>query len=148
MLEPTTKTTAARPASSPKLDATQAFRAAAENGSAQVKEAFEKMSAATAEATAQIKHSYSTAVKGAQDYNAKLFEFAQNNTKAVIEFAQKLSGVKSPSDFIELSTDHSRKQFETLTEQTKELAALAQKVTLATVEPLKTGVIRAFGQPT
>jgi len=148
MLESTTKTTAARPASPLKLDATQAFRATAETGSAQVKEAFEKMSAATAEATAQIKHSYSTAVKGAQDYNAKLFEFAQNNTKAAIEFAQKLSGVKSPSDFIELSTDHSRKQFETLTEQTKELAALAQKVTLATVEPLKTGVIRAFGQPT
>jgi phasin len=148
MLESTTKTTAARPASPLKLDATQAFRATAENGSAQVKEAFEKMSAATAEATAQIKHSYSTAVKGAQDYNAKLFEFAQNNTKAVIEFAQKLSGVKSPSDFIELSTDHSRKQFETLTEQTKELAALAQKVTLATVEPLKTGITKAFGQPT
>jgi hypothetical protein len=61
---------------------------------------------------------------------------------------QKLSGVKSPSDFIELSTDHSRKQFETLTEQTKELAALAQKVTFATVEPLKTGVTKAFGQPT
>ena len=95
----------------------------------------------------QFRHS-ATAVKGAQDYNAKLFEFAQNNTKAAIEFAQKLSGVKSPSDFIELSSDHSRKQFETLTEQTKELAALAQKVTLATVEPLKTGVIRAFGQPT
>jgi phasin len=148
MLESTTKTTAARPASPLKLDATQAFRATAENGSAQVKEAFEKMSAATAEATAQIKHSYSTAVKGAQDYNAKLFEFAQNNTKAVIEFAQKLSGVKSPSDFIELSTDHSRKQFETLTEQTKELAALAQKVTLATVEPFKTGVTKAFGYPT
>ena len=148
MLESTTKTTTARPASSPKLDATQAFRATAENGSAQVKESFERMSAATAEATAQIKDSYSTAVKGAQEYNAKLFEFAQNNTKAAIEFVQKLSGVKSPSDFIELSTDHSRKQFETLTEQTKELAALAQKVTLATTEPLKTGVIRAFGQPT
>jgi phasin len=148
MLESTTKTTTVKPSSSPKLDATQAFRATAENGSAQVKEAFEKMSAATAEATAQIKDSYSTAVKGAQNYNAKLFEFAQNNTKAAIEFAQKLSGVKSPSDFIELSTDHSRKQFEILTEQTKELAALAQKVTLATVEPLKTGVIRAFGQPT
>jgi len=43
--------------------------------------------------------------------------------------------VKSPSDFVELSTEHSRKQFETLTEQTKELAALAQKVTLATAEP-------------
>ena len=129
-------------------NATQAFRATAENGSAQVKEAFEKMSASTAEATALIKDSYSTAVKGAQEYSTKFIEFAQNNTKAAFDFVQKLSGVKSPSDFFELSTDHSRKQFETLTEQTKELAALAQKVTLATVEPLKTGVTKAFGQPT
>ena len=140
------KTTSAKPTSFPKSDATQAFRATAENGSARVKESFEKMSVATAEATAQLKDSYSTALKGAQDYNAKFFEFAQNNTKATIEFVQKLSGVKSPSDFIELSTDHSRKQLETLTEQTKELAALAQKVTLATVEPFKTGVTKAFGQ--
>ncbi|MGC2217600.1 MAG: hypothetical protein WA645_08045, partial [Pseudolabrys sp.] len=63
MLDSTTKTTTAKPA---KVDATQAFRATAENGSAQVKEAFEKMSASTAEATALIKDSYSTAVKGAQ----------------------------------------------------------------------------------
>jgi phasin len=127
MLESTTKTTAAKPASSPKMDATQGFRTTAENGSAQVKEAFEKMSTATAEATGLIKDSYSTAVKGAQDYNTKFIEFAQNNTKAAFDFVQKLSGVKSPSDFIELSSDHSRKQFETLTEQTKELAALLRR---------------------
>ena len=139
------KTTSAKPTSFPKSDATQAFRATAENGSARVKESFEKISVATAEVTAQLKDSYSTAVKGAQDYNSKFIEFAQNNTKAAIDFVQKLSGVKSPSDFIELSTDHSRKQFETLTEQTKELAALAQKVTLATVEHFKTGVTKAFG---
>jgi phasin len=144
----TTKTTTAKPANSPRMDATQAFRATAENGSAQAKEAFEKMSAATTEATALIKNSFSTAVKGAQDYNTKVIEFAQTNTKAALDFVQKLSGVKSPSEFIELSTDQSHKQFETLTEQTKELAALAQKVTLATVEPLKTGVTKAFGQPT
>jgi phasin len=148
MSDSTTKNTAAKPTSYSKLDSTQAFRATAENGSAQVKESFEKMSATTAEATALIKDSYSTAVKGAQEYNTRFIEFAQNNTKAAFDFVQKLSGVKSPSDFFELSTDHSRKQFETLTEQTKELAALAQKVTLATVEPLKTGVTRAFGQPT
>jgi hypothetical protein len=71
------KITTAKSTSYPKSDTTQAFRATAENGSAQVKESFEKMSAATAEATAVIKDSYSTAVKGAQDYNAKFFEFAQ-----------------------------------------------------------------------
>ena len=148
MSDSTTKTTTTKPTSSPRTDAAQAFRATAESGSAQAKEAFEKMSAATTEATALIKNSFSTAVKGAQDYNTKVIEFAQTNTKAALDFVQKLSGVKSPSEFIELSTDQSRKQFETLTEQTKELTALAQKVTLATVEPLKTGVTKAFGQPT
>jgi phasin len=148
MLDSTTKTTTAKPASSPKTDATQAFRATAEKGTAQAKEAFEKMSGATAEATDLIKNSFSTAVKGAQDYNTKFIEFAQANTEASLDFVQKLSGLKSPSDIIELSTDHSRKQFETLSEQTKELVELAQKVTLATVEPLKTGVTKAFGQST
>ena len=146
MLDSTTKTATAKPASSPKLDATQAFRATAEKGTAQAKEAFEKVSAATAEATDLIKNSFSTAVKGAQDYNTKVIEFVQTNTKATVDFVQQLSGVKSPSEFIELSTDHSRTQFETLTEQTKELAALAQKVTLANVEPLKAGVTKAFSQ--
>jgi phasin len=117
------------------MDATQAFRATAEKGSAQAKEAFEKMSAAC-----------STAIKGTQDYNAKVIEFANTNTEAAFAFAQKLFGVKSPSDFVEMSTEHSRKQIETLTEQTKELAALAQKVTLASAEPLKTGVTKAFSQ--
>jgi phasin len=148
MLDSTTKTTTAKSASSSKLDATQAFRATAEKGTVQAKEAFEKVSAATAEATDLIKNSLSTAVKGAQDYNTKVIEFVQTNTKATVDFVQKLSGVKSPSEFIELSTDHSRTQFETLTEQTKELAALAQKVTLANVEPLKAGVTKAFGQST
>ena len=146
MLDSTTKTTTTKPASSPRMDATQAFRATAGNGSAQAKEAFEKMGVATAEATGLIKNSYSTAVKGAQDYNTKVIEFANANTEVAFAFVQKLFGVKSPSEFIELSTKHSQEQFETLTEQTKELAALAQKVTLATTEPLKTGVAKAFSQ--
>jgi phasin len=118
----------------------------ANNSSAQAKETFEKMSAATAEATTLMKDSYSTAVKGAQGYNTKFIEFVRANTDAAFEFAQKLSSVKSPSEFFELSTSQSRKQFETLTEQTKELTALAQKITLATAEPLKMGANKAFSQ--
>ena len=98
----------------------------------------------TAEATTLMKDSYSAAVKGAQDYNTKFIEFARANTEAAFEFVQKLSSVKSPSEFIELSTIHSRKQFETLGEQAKELTALAQKITHATAEPLKTGANWTF----
>jgi phasin len=117
------------------------------NGAAQAKEGFEKMRAATTEATNLMKNSYSTAIQGAQDYQAKVMEFANSNTEAAFEFAQKIAGVKSPSEFFELSTNHSREQFETLTEQARELATLAQKVTMATVEPLKRGATTAFGQP-
>ena len=67
-------------------------------------------------------------------------------TPAAFDFAQELVGVKSPSEFFELSTNHSRKQFETLTEQAKELAMLAQKVTLATAEPIKASATKAFSQ--
>jgi hypothetical protein len=55
-----------------------------------------------------------------------------------------MSGIKSPSEFLEFWTEHARKQVETLTEQSKQLAALAQKVTRTTAEPPKTGVSNPF----
>jgi phasin len=143
-MDTTTKKTAAEPAGSPQTDVPQAFREMAQKGTAQAKQTYEKMSAATTEAGDLIKNSYSTAIKGVQDYNNKFIEFAHANTNAAFDFVQKLSSVKSPAEFVELSTEHARKQFETLTEQTKQLAAIAQKVTLATAEPLKTGVAKAF----
>ena len=83
-------------AGSPRRDAT---RSVPGDGSAQAKEAFEKMSAATGEAADLIRSSYSKGIKGAQDYNNKVLEFAQTNTEAAFGFAQKLSDVKSPSGF-------------------------------------------------
>lgn len=81
MMGSSTKTTTTKPVGSSRTEVTQAFRAMADNGSAQAKESFEKMSAATADVTTLMKDSYSTAVKGAQDYNAKFIEFARANTE-------------------------------------------------------------------
>ncbi|MGB8671527.1 MAG: phasin family protein [Pseudolabrys sp.] len=131
MMDSPTKPNTAKPVGSSPTDVTQAFRATG---------------AATAETTTLMKDSYSAAVKGAQDYNTKFIEFARANTEAAFEFVQKLSSVKSPSEFFELSTIHSREQFETLGGQAKELTALAQKITLATAEPLKTGANKTFSQ--
>ena len=131
-------------ASLAKSDAPKQLRDIAETGAAQSKEAFEKMSAATTEAANLMKNCYSTAVKGAQDYNNKVIEFTHANTNSAYDFVQKLCGVKSPSEFVEVSTEHARKQLETLTEQTKQLAALAQHATVATAEPLKTGFAKGF----
>ena len=63
---------------------------------------------------------------------------------AAFDFARQLARVKSPSEFFELSTAHARKQFETVTAQTKELTALAQKVTTETTDPIKESVTKVF----
>jgi hypothetical protein len=76
-----------------------------------------------------------------QDYNNKLVEFTQANIKTAFDSAQRMSGVKSPSEFVELSTELAKQQLGTMTEQTRQLAALAQQVTLSTAEPLKTSLV-------
>ena len=104
------------------------------------------MSAATSEAADAMKDCCSTAVKGAQEYNNKLIEFTQVNTNAAFEYIQKLFGVKSPSEFVEISSEHTRRQLETMAEQTKQLATLTQHVTVASAEPLKAGFSKAFNR--
>jgi len=131
------------PKAKSKTDAPEQLREMAEKGAAQSKEVFEKMSAASGQAADVMQHCYSAAVKGMQDYNNKLLEFTHANTKAAFDFAQRMSGVKSPSEFLELSTEHAQQQLTTMTEQTRELAVLAQQATLATAEPLKTSLVPA-----
>ena len=140
------KTTATKSAGFQRTDGPQVLREMAEAGTTHAKETFEKMSAVTTEAADLVKDSCSAAVKGAQDYNTKFIEFTHANTNSAFNFVQKLFSVKSPTEFVELSTEHARSQLETLTDQTKQLAALAQKVTLATAEPLKIGVAKAFNR--
>jgi phasin len=76
----------------------------------------------------------------------ELIEVARTNTNAAFDFAAELMSVKSFSEMIELSTGHARKQFEALSEQTKEFAALAQKIATETSEPIKAGMSKVFNK--
>ena len=73
-----------------------------------------------------------------------MIEAARTNANATFDFVTELLSAKSFSEAVELSTTHARKQFETVSEQTKELAALAQKVATETTEPMKEGMNKAF----
>ena len=77
---------------------TQQLRDLTDNSAERSKEVFETIGAATNEAADVMKNSPSTALKGMQDYNSKVIEFSQANTKSYVEFVQKLAAVKSPSD--------------------------------------------------
>ena len=117
-----------------------------EKGAERSKQAVETMGAATTEVADIMKNCCSTALQGMQDYNSKLVEFSQANTKSYVEFVQRLSGVKSPSEFFEVATSHGRIQLETMAEQAKELAELGQKVTIAATEPVQKGFAKSFNQ--
>ena len=130
-----------------KIEVPQAIREMADKGTAQAKASYEKMSAATAEASSVLQNAGATAAQGIKDGNAKVIEFARTNSNAAFDYASELLGVKSPSEFIKVSTEQARKQFEVLSEQTKELTALSQKVMLETAEPLKAGAAKAFRGP-
>jgi phasin len=144
MTEANTTAAGTRFAGATKMGTPQAIREMADKGTAQAKASYDKMSAATVEASTVMQNAGATAAQGFKDSNAKVIEFARANSNAAFDFANELLGVKSPSEFIKLSTEQARKQFEVLSEQTKELTALSQKVMLETAEPLKAGAAKAF----
>jgi hypothetical protein len=94
------------------------------------------------QATNLLRNSFSTSFKGTQDYSAKVLEFANTNINAAVEQTTKLSRVRSP-EFIALSNEYARQQFEILSLQAQELAAIVQKMTAATTETGTAGVHRA-----
>jgi phasin len=130
----------------PKMEVPVAFREIAEKSVVQAKESYEKMKAVAEEATDVLEETYATATKGSTEYGLKLIDAARANTNAAFDFFSEFMAVKSLSEAVELSTAHARKQFETVTAQTKELASLAQKVANETGEPIKNGVTKAFSK--
>jgi len=124
----------------PKMEIPAAFREIAEKSVSQAKETYEKMKSAAD----VLEDTYASATKGASDYGLKVIELARENTNAAFDFASRLITVKSLSEAVELSTAHTRKQFEALTAQSKELAAIAQKVAADAAEPVKTRLGKAF----
>lgn len=86
----------------------------------------------------------SVTVENIRDFNVKMIDMAHANTETLFGFARQLATAKSPSDIMELWTAHARKQFETLTEQTKEMTALGQKMAGECGEPIARSVNQPF----
>ena len=121
----------------PNIEVPPAFREIAEKGVAQAKENYEKMKSATEEATGVLEDTYANASKGAAEYGAKLIETTRANTNAAFDLFGALLNAKTFAETVELSTGYMRKQFDSVSEQMKDLSATAQKVTTETFEPVK-----------
>jgi len=98
------------------MEVPEALREMTEKGVERTRDACERAKVASEKAADLFEDTYETAAKRATDYNHKLIEIARTNTRAAFDYINDLLGVKSPSEFIELSTGQMRKQYETMAE--------------------------------
>jgi phasin len=120
------------------------MRAFAEKGVSQARDNYARLKDVAETHNSTIEAVFASAGKGASAYSAKLMEIVKANTSASLDFAQELIGVKTPSEALELWTSHAKKQFETFSAYSKELAELSQKVASETVEPIKANASKLF----
>jgi phasin len=120
------------------------MRAFAEKGVSQARESYTKFKDAAETHNSTIEAVFTTATKGATDYSAKVLDIVKANTASAFDFAQELVSAKSVPQAMELWSAHAKKQVETFTAQTKELAELSQKIATETAEPIKAGASKLF----
>jgi hypothetical protein len=78
---------------------------------------------------------HAKAIQGIARFHLKLLEVSHTNLDMTFEFAEELITVNSPSEFIEVYTKHTRRQFEAMAKQAAELMQLAQEVAIESTGP-------------
>jgi phasin len=120
------------------------FDGLAEQNMTRAKQGIEKAKIAAGAINEAIREAYSNNAKGTADYAARMIQFSGANTDAAFDFLTQLVSVKSPSEMLQLSITHGRKNFEATTSQNRELWELARKVATETAEPIKKGFAGAL----
>lgn len=138
------ESTEAQLAAAPAAEIQQSLRSALEKGVVESRAAFTKAKIAADETASAFEVSFAAAKDGALAINAKAFDALRANADASFDFLKAVFAVKSLPDLVTLQTEFARKQVETITAQTKDFGALAQKAVADAVEPLKEQAARSF----
>jgi phasin len=104
----------------------------------------EKGKATVEQSARAVEQSYSVTLENIRAFNAKTIDMARANVEAVLDLSHQIATAKAPSDIVELWTTHAHKQFEMLSEQSKELAALAHKMAGESAETITRSVNQVF----
>lgn len=118
------------------MDVPVAMREFVENGIAQSKQNYDKVKTLAEEATATMEKTFETSAKNSADINKLILGNAKTNLNAALDHAEKLLGVKTFAEAIELQAEFARAQYDAMTAQSKALQTKLTKVTEASVKPV------------
>ncbi len=116
------------------------FKGLSENSAAHATESWQIIRAANEKLTSTMEGACRVAVKESMDYATHLAEMAQTNLTAASELASALLAAKSPSDIVDISGRHARKQLEVIAEQNRKLWTLGQRVSASVMGPINDSV--------
>ena len=117
--------------------ATDQFRAFAEKGVEQSKEAYAKMKSGAESTQKALESTFEQAKTVGSEFSLKSIAAARANAEASFAHLEALVGAKSLSEAIELQTAFVRKAVETAIEQAKDFQAASTKAAEEVAKPLK-----------
>lgn len=120
------------------------FRDFAEKGAVQSKEAYAKMKAAAEEATKTVEATFENAQSGSVELGLKAIDALRTNAENSLSYMEKLLGVRSVSELVELQTAFIRKQAELAVEQAKTMQEATRKVAEDVAKPGKEAAEKAM----
>jgi hypothetical protein len=124
----------------------EASREFAQTSTAHIRPAVHEDNSGKRDVDSAIARTLTTATRSAADFNLQLLEMARSNANSAFDFAHRLMGMRSPSELLEVSATHARKQFESFHVQTRQLATLAQEGWADAAAPLTSGAANAFAR--
>jgi phasin len=130
--------------SMPNVEVPAAFREIADQAVAGSKDAYAKLKTAAEDATEALEDSYEATRSGMVALTRTSLDNAKSHSDAAYAFARDFMGVKTFAEAVELQAAFARKQFEALTEQSRELQALAQQVSTDAARPVRQNVEKAL----
>lgn len=119
-------------------------RTFADKSAATANKTLEKSKATMEQSARAIERSCAVTLENIRAFNAKMIEMARANVEAALDVSHHIATATAPSDIVELWTTHARKQFEMLSEQGRELTALAHKTAGESAETITRSVKQVF----
>jgi phasin len=110
----------------PNFEIPSAMRELAEKGINQARQAFDGFISAARQTVANTQSSAQTAETSTQDMASHSFQAAEQNVRAALDFAQKLTQAKSLQEAMQLQAEFARGQLAAVQAQATELGGIAQ----------------------
>ena len=111
------------------------IRAFVEQSVTQAKHAFDGFIQAANQAMGQFEGQAQAARGGANEIAHKSIAYAEQNTAATFEFAEKLMQAKDATEVMRLQSDYLGRQMQALSTQVQELGQSAAKMVVDAVKP-------------